>query len=219
VQVSASRSTSGLSKRLRRETKIAHRLVEGTRLARAFFRGTLTKASYAESLARLYPVYVEMEAALRAAAATEGRLAPFHIPVVFRVGAILEDLRYFGVDPEPVRPGASTRYLDRLRRVLSDSPDLLVAHAYVRYMADVSGGVIAGRIAQRALKLPTREGLSFLTFPAIPDPRLFREDFRRRLDAFPRDEPEALAIVAEANVAFELNRGLADELWDELLAG
>jgi hypothetical protein len=36
--------------------KVTHRLVESTRLARAFLRGTLTAKTYAEGLARRYPV-------------------------------------------------------------------------------------------------------------------------------------------------------------------
>lgn len=210
-------ASSRLSKRLRRETKVAHRLVESTRLARAFFRGTLTAATYAEGLARIYPVYATMEAAL-AAASYDDRLHAFHLPPVFRSAAILADLRYFGVAPEPIRPGASAAYFSHVRRIADETPALLVAHAYVRFMADVSGGLIAGKIAQRVLKLPTKEGLAFLSFPKIASPSSFRADFRRRLDAFPRDESEALALVAEANVAFELNRHLADELWEELFA-
>lgn len=203
----------GLAKRLRKETKVAHRLVESTRLARAFFKGTLTAKSYAEGLARMYPVYDAMEKTI-AKASPSDRLHAFHLPHVFRTAAILDDLRYFGVAPEPVRAGASTAYLERIESI-ADKP-LLVAHAYVRFMADVSGGLIAGKIAQRVLKLPSREGLAFLSFPAIPDAGAFRDDFRRRLDAFPQDESESLDIVAEANVAFELNRSLADELWEEL---
>lgn len=213
---SATRTTLPLSKRLRRETKVAHRLVESTRLARAFFRGTLTAKTYAEGLARLYPVYATMETALAGTSHGE-RLQSFHLPAVFRSAAILADLRYFGVAPEPIRTGASTAYFERVHRVANEATPLLAAHAYVRFMADVSGGVIAGKIAQRVLKLPSREGLAFLSFPSIPDPSLFRDDFRRRLDAFPLDETESLAIVAEANLAFELNRHLSDELWEELL--
>jgi heme oxygenase len=206
-----------LSGRLRLETKVAHRIVESTRLARAFFRGTLTTKAYAEGLARLHPVYAAMEAVL-ANVTPEDRLHPFNLPSVFRSDAILADLRYFGVEPEPLRAGASTAYVERIRQVVQETKPLLVAHAYVRFMADVSGGLIAGKIAQRVLKLPSREGLAFLSFPNIPDASLFRNDFRRRLDAFPRDEKESLEIVAEANQAFELNRRLADELWEELLS-
>lgn len=206
-----------LSRRLRRETKIAHRLVEGTRLARAFFRGSLTTSTYAEGLARLYPVYATMEAAL-ADSSSDDRLRNFYLPAVFRTDALRADLSYFGVATEPMRAGASTAYVERIHQLTQENTMLLVAHAYVRFMADVSGGLIAGKIAQRALKLPSRQGLAFLSFPAIPDAGDFRTDFRRRLDAFPKNESESQALVAEANLAFELNRRLADELWEELLS-
>lgn len=101
-----------LSKRLRGETRIAHRLVESTRLARAFFRGTLTAKTYAEGLARLYPVYRTMEGALDRVTAGD-RLKAFRLPRVFRSAAILADLRYLGVSPDPSRAGTSARYAER----------------------------------------------------------------------------------------------------------
>ena len=206
-----------LSKQLRSETKLAHRLVESTRLAKAFFQGKLTTALYAEGLARLYPVYATMETALSSLPHGH-RLKPFALPIVFRSSALLADLRFFGVSPEPLRAGASARYYERVRHVADEAPALLVAHAYVRYMADVSGGVIAGRIAQRVLRLPTREGLSFLSFPQVASPAAFREDFRRRLDAFACDAEERAEILREANRVFDYNRDLADELWGDLAA-
>ncbi|MBX3232605.1 MAG: biliverdin-producing heme oxygenase [Labilithrix sp.] len=215
VDVAAVPVMPPLSRRLRRETKVMHRLVESTRLARAFFRGTLTTQAYAEGLARLYPVYVTMEGALERAL-RDSRLQAFHLPAAYRSRAMLADLRFFGVSPEPIRDGASARYVERVRCVVDETPSLLVAHAYVRFMADVSGGIIAGKVARRVLGLRSQEGLAFFAFPDIPDPAAFREGFRRRLDGFPRDEEESRAIVAEANVAFELNRALADELWTEV---
>ncbi|MBX3216773.1 MAG: biliverdin-producing heme oxygenase [Labilithrix sp.] len=202
-----------LSTLLRKETKVAHRLAEGTRLARAFFTGKLTVARYAEGLARLYPVYAAMEDALRALSA-DHPLRGFCLPRVFRADAMLADLRYFGVSPEPLRAGAATRYLARVVELTQPVQTLLVAHAYVRYMGDVSGGILAGRVAQRVLRLPSREGLAFFAFEGIPEPDVFRREFRALLDALPRDRAGTRAIVAEANLAFDLNRALADEVWD-----
>ncbi|MCW5831990.1 MAG: biliverdin-producing heme oxygenase [Labilithrix sp.] len=203
-----------LSRLLRREPQVAQRLAGSTRMARAFFRGSLTAATYAESLARLYPVYATLESVL-ASVGRDDPLNAFDLPDVFRARAILSDLRYFGVAPEPIRPGASAAYFEHIRRLADETPNLLVAHAYVRYMVDLAGARIARRLAQRALQLPAREGLAYLSFSAIAKPDGFREDFRRRLDAFPRDEAEARGIVGEATIACALDRELADELWDE----
>jgi heme oxygenase len=206
-----------LSRRLRAETKVAHKLVEATRFARAFFKGTLTPAVYAEGLARIHPVYEVMERALRRAV-EDPVLGPFHLPAVFRTDALARDLKHFGVAVAKRRSPASDAYRDHVAAIADGTapPWLLVAHAYVRYMGDVSGGVIAGKLAQRALRLPSTDGLAFFDFGAL-DPETFRREFRARLDAVPLDEPCLAQLVAEANRAFELNRALADEMWDEFL--
>jgi heme oxygenase len=206
-----------LSRRLRAETKVAHKLVEATRFARAFFKGTLTTAVYAEALARIHPVYEAMERGLRRGAA-DPVLGRFHLPAVFRAEALARDMQHFGVAPTARRSPASDAYRDHVVAIADGAKPswLLVAHAYVRYLGDVSGGVIAGKLAQRALQLPSREGLSFFDFGDL-DPAAFRADFRARLDAVTLGEPRLALLVAEANLAFELNRALADEIWDELL--
>lgn len=201
-----------LAARLRRETRSIHRIVESTRIAKAFFRGTLNRRTYAEGLACLYPVYAAMEAHL-AGLPPGHRMAPFFLPNVFRAQAILADLRFYGVPAEPLRRGASEHYHARIQALAAQDSPLLVAHAYVRYMADVSGGVIAGKVAQRVLRLPSREGLAFLTFPEVVDPAIFRAHFRARLDAFSADAEECTRIVDEAKLAFAFNRELADEMW------
>lgn len=210
-----SRRAAPLATRLRRETRSVHRLVESTRLAKAFFRGALHRETYAEGLARLYPVYAAMEAHL-AALPPGHRLTAFFLPDVFRAAAILADLRFFGIPAEPLREGASARYHARIQQLISDDSPLLVAHAYVRYMADVSGGVIAGRVAQRVLRLDSHDGLAFLSFPSHVDPPRFRTSFRVRLNAFSEDPEECARIVEEAKLAFSFNRELADEMWDTI---
>ncbi|RYG65136.1 hypothetical protein EON77_18910, partial [bacterium] len=52
------RTSAPLSRRLRKETKTAHRLAEATRFAKAFFKGKLNVPAFAQGVARLYPVYV-----------------------------------------------------------------------------------------------------------------------------------------------------------------
>lgn len=219
---SRGRAAMPLSRRLRKETKVIHRVVEAGRLARAFFGGRLTAEVYAEGLARLLPVYEAMEGAI-ASAGPSSALAEFRLPQMYRAAAIEDDLRYFGCSAEGLasRSPASAAYGDRVRSLAASEAQhpLLVAHAYVRYMADVSGGLIAGRVAQRVLKLPTREGLAFLSFPQVADPAAFRDDFRARLDRLPFDAATADLVVAEAGRAFEYNHALAEELFGELGEG
>lgn len=178
---------------------------------RSFVHAALDPRTYAEGLARLYPTFAVLESAL-SSAARDDRLRAFDLPAVFRSVAMLSDLKRLGVSAEPIRPGVGAAAFERVRYVADEQPSLLVAHAYVRYVSDVSGVLVAGSGVRRALKLPPRERLAFLAFPAIPDASRFREDFLRRLDAFPRDEAERRAIVAEVKLALELDRRLGEEL-------
>lgn len=210
-------ATKPLSARLRAETKLAHRLVEATRFAKAFFKGTLTQAVYAESLTRIFPVYAAMERIL-AAAPPSSVLAGFHLPEVYRAGALARDMSHFGRFPSDVRTRATEAYVERITAIGEGivPTHRLVAHAYVRYMADVSGGVIAGRVAQKVLGLPSREGLSYFHFDKL-DPAAFRTFFRARLDGAALGREQCDDVVAEANLAFDMNRALADELHQDYL--
>jgi|EP01047_Picozoa_sp_COSAG01_P058815 heme oxygenase len=94
----------------------------------------------------------------------------------------------------------------------------VVAHAYTRYMGDLSGGQILMRKAQKAFGMRgCTDGLSFYVFPNIAKEKVFKEQFRRELDGLHPDKQLADEIIAEANVAFLLNMRLFAEL--DVLAG
>jgi heme oxygenase (biliverdin-producing, ferredoxin) len=117
------------------------------------------------------------------------------------------------------RPGRRSRYLGRIRTVAYDRPELLVGHLYTRYLGDLSGGQILGRIAARALGVDTTgKGVAFYRFDRITDMTAFKALYRERLDALPIDEKTADAIVAEALLAFRLNLLLFEELEGTLQA-
>jgi len=81
-----------------------------------------------------------------------------------RTARLLEDWRYLTMQEEGSEvypePSPATRdYVQRIKDVSDNEPKSLVAHAYTRYMGDLSGGQILARCARRALNLPeTGEG-------------------------------------------------------------
>merc|ERR1712136_376582 len=74
-------------------------------------------------------------------------------------------------------------YVDRLISIAKQDPVLLLAHAYTRYLGDLSGGQILARAAAKAFDLPSGRGSAFYHF----------------------------ALVAEAQTAFLLNMLLFEE--------
>ena len=102
--------------------------------------------------------------------------------------------------------------VNRIRQVSKEKPELLVAHAYTRYLGDLSGGQILKKIAQRGMGLQGSKGLAFYEFDKINDESQFKLDYKAALDSLPIKENEAPQIIAEANIAFTLNMNIFSEL-------
>lgn len=138
------------------------------------------------------------------------QFAALYFPAeLHRHQALACDLQYFyGEDWErriSCSP-ATQSYVARIHEVGASEPALLVAHAYTRYMGDLSGGQVLRKVAQRALKLPaTGEGLSFYQFDAIHNAKTFKQLYRSRMNELDLDTPTKERVVAEANRAFQFN--------------
>lgn len=202
-----------LSQQLREGTKKAHRAVEQLRFIRSFLRGVVEPASYSRYLTDLLHVYAHLEHGLWQHRA-HPCVAPLVLPVLWRQEPLQADLAFFARchGQRHVPSAAARRYAEELRRITRQRPELLVAHAYVRQLGDLSGGQILRRVAARALRLTGEEGLAFYSFPEIPDFAQFKCEYRARLDRLPVDEALAQQLVAEAVHAFALNGAMFQEL-------
>merc|ERR1719436_1513295 len=73
-----------------------------------------------------------------------------------RLAAVEEDLAHF-YGPgwrEQVEPSPATRkYCDRIAKVAAETPRLLIAHQYTRYLGDLFGGQMMGGMAVDSLGL------------------------------------------------------------------
>merc|ERR1719353_154288 len=108
-------------------------------------------------------------------------------PQLRRLGALEEDMAYYHGPQwrERVTPSAATRkYAARVREVAADSPHLLVAHMYTRYLGDLFGGQMMGGMARRSLDLDASLGTKFYEFDGIPakDIKPFIEEWYSQLN-------------------------------------
>jgi heme oxygenase len=165
-------------------------------------------------LANLYFVYVSLEEAMEKNKDNEF-IKPIYFPELNRTESLKEDLSfYYGDDwMNNLKPSEATQsYINRILQVSEKRPDLLVGHAYTRYLGDLSGGQILKKIAQRAMNLQSTKGLSFYEFRSIDDELQFKQKYKDALDSLPVTSDISTQIVAEANVAFNLNMKLFQEL-------
>ncbi|KTF72271.1 hypothetical protein cypCar_00042396 [Cyprinus carpio] len=144
-------------------------------------------------------------------------LAALYFPhELHRRDALARDLQYFygeGWQNQISISPATQRYVERIQQIGQDEPALLVAHAYTRYMGDLSGGQVLRKVAQRAMKLPhTGEGLNFYEFDGIHSAKAFKQLYRSRMNELELDTHTKQKIVEEAVLAFQFNMEIFGEL-------
>ena len=96
-----------------------------------------------------------------------------------------------------------------------ENPALLVAHAYTRYLGDLSGGQVLGKITQKSLGLSSNEGLAFFSFPGVTSPNRFKQLYRSRMNTIELTEEERAEVLEEAVSAFEFNIQVRNERFIE----
>jgi len=205
-----------LSAAMREGSRAEHEAAESTTFMAELLDGGLTRQAYADLLLRLRRVYAALEQTV-----TEHRADPIVAavadPALERLAAIDADLRLWapGVDPESVDSPAAAAYVDRIRAAGAWG-GLLVAHHYTRYLGDLSGGQVIGRVLQRTFDLPEGQGVAFYDFPAIAKPKPYKDGYRARLDGLGLKLAEVDRVVDEVKAVFALNQAVFNELGERI---
>ncbi|MDY7005366.1 MAG: heme oxygenase (biliverdin-producing) [Cyanobacteriota bacterium] len=208
-----------LATQLREGTKKAHTNAENVGFVKCFLKGVVEKNSYRNLVKNLYFVYSAMEEEMQRHQ-EHPILSQVYFPELNRKQSLEKDLQfYYGAGwRDRVAPsGAGEAYVQRIREISEQEPELLVAHSYTRYLGDLSGGQILKKIAQRGMNLVDGEGTAFYEFPEISDEKEFKNMYRQRMNDLPIDQATADRMVDEANAAFDLNMKMFNELEGNLI--
>lgn len=205
-----------LSEMLAAGTKEVHEKAENTQFVKDFLRGRIHKELFKLGHVALYFTYTALEEEIERNK-EHPQFAPLYFPnELHRRDALARDLEYFyGEDwqSQIVFSLATRRYVERIHQVGREEPALLVAHAYTRYMGDLSGGQVLRKVAQRAMKLPsTGEGLNFYQFDGVHNAKAFKQLYRSRMNELELDVKTKEKVVEEANRAFHFNMEVFGEL-------
>ena len=202
------------SKELKIGTKKSHSAAENTSFVASFLRGVVSKESYKKLVSDLYFVYSAMEEEVEKLK-DHPIIGQLQLPDLNRVDALEQDLRFFygPIWRSLVTPSeACNQYVNRIREVAKNEPELLVGHHYTRYLGDLSGGQILKGIAEKALALGDGKGLKFYDFEKIKDVKAYKAHYRGILNTLDLDQHQVNAIIVEANYAFRLNMYMFDTL-------
>ncbi|TSK87599.1 Heme oxygenase 2 [Bagarius yarrelli] len=205
-----------LSELLAAGTKEVHEQAENTEFVKDFLHGRIRKELFKLGAVALYFTYSAMEEEIERNK-DHPQFASLYFPSeLHRCEALARDLQYFyGEDwqSQVSCSPATQHYVERIREIGHKDPVLLVAHAYTRYMGDLSGGQVLKKVAQRALKLPsTGEGVFFYHFDNIHSNNEFKRLYRSRINELELDASTKHRLVQEAVRAFQFNIEVFKEL-------
>lgn len=203
-----------LTQRLRAATRSLHTEVERAGVMRALLRGQLDRGAYCQLLRNLHAIYAALEAGL-VRHANDLRLASLCCEPLFRCDALRDDLFFLhGEDWADAIPltAAATQYAVHLQGLAERAPLMLAAHAYVRYLGDLSGGQMLARVVTQSLGLQTHQGVNFYEFGSPVAVAALAQAFRAGLDLLADDEAAAVALVDEATEAFLRHKTLFEAL-------
>ncbi|KAL0579867.1 hypothetical protein V5O48_002114 [Marasmius crinis-equi] len=222
-----------LSDVLRESTKEAHQSIEASSGASLLLSGKLSKEEYVRFLMMLWHVYAALELALERHANHPVLEPTYNPPLLQRAPALSADISHLLGVPEsswkshPIHkalletaPQALTDYVDRIHELAdSEDPSRLVAHGYVRYLGDLSGGQTIRHTIAKSYALDEKSGLgtAFYAFKELASTKPANQGEMKRIKDWYRagmndgagSNTELKASIAdEASRVFYLNSGL-----------
>ncbi len=199
-----------LSTLLRTATRPQHEHAETRSFVTDLMGGSLSRSAYLDLARQHYVIYSNLEGTAERFA-DDPFVGRFVMPEVLRLDAIRTDLHTLCGDDwrsEIVPLAATAEYAERLAAITD--PAHFLAHAYTRYLGDLSGGQAIAAMLKRHYGF-TAEELTFYTFN-VGKIKVFKDRYREMMDAVPFSPDQAQEAAAEAQVAFDLNAAVFVEL-------
>ena len=201
------------SARLKEVTKADHDEAEGSEFITTLMNGTRSSRDYVLLLSQYTYIYSALEVEVRALA-DDPDLAPIFDLRLERLSQIRADLdgllpaHGFAEVPAPLP--ATDEYVRHIRAAAED-PARVVAHHYLRYLGDLSGGQVIGRLVERHYGI-AQDDLSMWRFEGIDKHKPYKDEYRAKLDAYAVTPERASSLLEEAAKGFTLNKALFRDL-------
>ncbi|MGG5460245.1 heme oxygenase (biliverdin-producing) [Clostridium sp. B9] len=192
-----------------------HDVAEKTGFLKRLLEGKASKESYAEYLFNLYEIYKAIEINLEKNDKNEV-VKNFTTKEVYRSEAIYKDLTFLlGEGLHTIRPLPSTKaYVARINELGEISPELLVAHAYTRYLADLFGGRTIYKMIKDFYKIED-EGLNYYQYEALEEGegmKGFIMDYHNKLNTIELNDQMKEKFINEVANSYIYNISISNEL-------
>lgn len=194
---------------IRNTGKSLHDMAENTGFIKRLLLGDADKKSYGEYIYNLYYVYKAIEEGLEENSNNE-IVKSFAIPEVYRAESIMKDFQY--LLGEKIEPLMSTKcFVNRIKEISKNNPELLIAHAYTRYLADLFGGRVIYGIVKNKYKIDDA-GLNYYIFDKIENLRTFVMNYHNKLNLMKLSDCLKEKFLNEVAVSYIYNISISNEL-------
>ena len=176
--------STNLVKKMREATAKFHSMAKNASSVQFFLGGVVNKRSYRKLLANLFFIYFAIEGEIETNESHEA-IKFVDYPELCRKENLIYDLKYYYGDnwSSLIRPSVFTQfYVDRIRKISYNNPELLIAHSYAIYISDLSIDQILKNIAKNAMQLLDDLGSFFYDFDLIVDEEIFKDKYRNLLN-------------------------------------
>ena len=197
---------------IRQKTSLLHSAAEHSGYIKRLMDGEATVLGYAEYLFNLHVMYQAIEEGLESH--KEHPVVKGYVtPELYKSKLIYQDLQYLFKDKlDSLELLSSTKVcVARIKEVTETNPELLVAYAYTRFLADLFGG----RTFKSLLNLKygiEAEGLNYYTFENLGDVRTYVMNYHNKLDGIQLAEDMKQLLINEICNTYIYNMAVSQEL-------
>lgn len=198
--------------KIRSNTATLHSAAEHSGFIKRIVDGNACKDSYAEYLFNLSAMYKAIEDTLEKNASNE-IIKNFVTKELYRYELIQQDLHFLlgdKIDTMTLLPSTKS-FIERIKEIDSSNPELIIAYAYTRFIADLFGGRTFIALLSVNYKVP-KEGLNYYNCDQIKDIRSYVMNYASKMNNMNLSEELEMKLINEVSNAYIYNLAISCEL-------
>ena len=201
---------------IRKASSALHSASEHTGYIKRILAKNATKEGYGEYLYNLSAMYKAIEDALDKNC-NHPVVKDFITKELYRHELIEKDIKYLlGDKVSSMNLLASTiASIARINEIANTKPELIVAYAYTRFLADLFGGRMFYELFSKEYKIEN-EGLNYYNFEGIDDMRGYAMRYGAKLSSMSLADNLKTEFINEVNNAYIYNLAISNELETKL---
>ncbi len=195
---------------IRNKSNLLHKATEVSGFTHRFLAKGANLESYTEYIYNLSFVYDAIETNLNKYKDLED-VKPFVTTELFRTEAIRNDVKELANDKNLETLSSTLAYVDKINAVAENNPKLLVAHAYVRFLADLFGGRMFYSLLKEEYNV-SEEGLKYYSYEGLGDMKAYVMKYHMMLAKLNLNEEEQKQFIIEVCNSYIYNISISNEL-------